>query len=525
MNMIGGSTFTGNSGVTYTSGLPQNVGNGDVRLALMNGWSPSGTIYIPNSYALAYPGITNVQKVMASPPTVAISTTNPAATGQEYNVCSGTATPSLDLSNFSITGAGNAVQSGTANPDWSFAAFNSVTANNNPAIQSGSNLVRVSVIFNSAQAAPLIAFRVKGLTGNITAKVNDQYVSLTPTAIPNNGVSNYYSLTFAAAGTYRIDVIADNVLSNFRFAGCWTGNKTDTVQPATIRGGKRILVMGDSITSATGAPNQSAGYVQCFAEYMGYDDVWPSGVGGVGILNAGASSTYQNHVQQDVIAFNPDEVIIAGFYNDNGFTGAPFYTALQQLVLTIQSSLPGCKIYIFGPYAPYGAGYQIGAATAAGFVAQRVMAAQLVAAMNSPLVRLLDPNTLPFYSSSNIAEAPLTYSITASAAAGATTLSTSANLNAGAQYQFADGSRFRVLSISGLTATIDKNPNAQASGATFVQCGTCWISGNGKSGATTGVGNADNYISSDGIHPNALGHLNLGITLGRLYIAAQSSEG
>src|SRR5579872_6409462 len=248
-----------------------------------------------------YPGLANVQQVMAAPPTVAISTTNPVATGQQYVVAGAGV---IDLSNFTITGAGNPVLAGTTSPDNGLVSFNSVTANNGTT-QNGSNVVRVSIIYNSVQAAPEIAFVLKGLTGNITAKINDKYVSLTPTAVPNNGALNYYSLTFAAAGTYRIDVIIDNVLNSGRFGGCWTVSKTDTIYPAPIRGGKRIIFLGDSVTSATGGGNQSAGFVQCFAEYMGYDDVWPAGIGGTGLTNNGSGSlTYIQRVQQDVIAFN-----------------------------------------------------------------------------------------------------------------------------------------------------------------------------------------------------------------------------
>lgn len=470
-----------------------------------------------------FPGLSNVQQVMASPPTVAISTTNPVATGQQYVVAGASV---VNLSNFSITGAGNPVLAGVSSPDNGLVAFNSVTANNGTT-QNGSNVVRVSVMFNSAQATPAIAFVLKGLTGNITAKVNDKYVSLTPTAVPNNGALNYYSLTFAAAGTYRIDVIIDNVLNSGRFGGCWTGSKTDTVYPAPIRGSKRILVLGDSVTSATGGGNQSAGFVQCFAEYMGYDDVWPAGIGGTGLINAGSSLTYVGRVQQDVIAFNPDEIIIQGFYNDGTFTTAAVQAALLTLIQTIQAVLPTCRIFIFAPYSPTGVGYQGGtsAPSSTAFVSQRAACNNVLGALNSSYVKLLDPSTLPFYNSSNIPAAPVTYNLTSSASANAGSLNVSAGLTAGAHYQFADGSRFRCLSSTGTVATVDNNPNVQANGASFVQCGTSWLSGNGKAGATTGVGNADNYIIADAVHPSSLGHLNLGLILARLYIAALSPLG
>lgn len=43
--------------------------------------------------------------------------------------------------------------------------------------------------------------------------------------------------------------------------------------------------------------------------------------------------------------------------------------------------------------------------------------------------------------------------------------------------------------------------------------GESWITGTGRVGATTGVGNADTYISSDGIHPSDAGHAYLAARL------------
>jgi hypothetical protein len=474
--------------------------------------TPSKRLTIP-------PGLANMQQVMATPPTVAISTTNPLATGQQYAVVDFQAHP--DLSNFAITGAGNATLSGGASPDNGLVSFNSVVANNGT-IQAGSNLVRVSVIFNSPAATPAIALVLKGIGGNITAKVDGKYVSLAPTAVPANGSLNFYSLTFAAPGVHRIDFIVDNVLNSFHFGGIWAG-KTDTVVPAPINGGKRILVMGDSITAATGATNQSAGWVQCFAEYMGYDDVWPAGVGGTGLLNTGAGSvTYQTRVQSDIIAFNPDEVIIEGFYNDGTFTGAQVQAALLSLVKIIMAALPACRITIMAPYSPVGVGFQGGtsAPTSSAIVAHRAACSAVVATINSPLVTTIDPSTLPFPNPS-----PVIYNLTAPATANTGSISQNTGLTPGATYQFADGSRFKCLTTTGVSATVDNVPNNELNQATFTQCGASWLTGNGFSGAPTGVGNADVMIATDHIHPVNAGHFALALVVGAAYTAQLNTLG
>lgn len=56
MLMLPGATFTGNSGITYTAvnGVSQEIGGGDVRQALIAGWSEI-TYPLTNSAALLSP--------------------------------------------------------------------------------------------------------------------------------------------------------------------------------------------------------------------------------------------------------------------------------------------------------------------------------------------------------------------------------------------------------------------------------------------------------------------------------------
>lgn len=56
MQMTPGTTFTGNSGTTYSSGLgQQEVGSADVRLALINGWLPAASAVPPTVAQLPDP--------------------------------------------------------------------------------------------------------------------------------------------------------------------------------------------------------------------------------------------------------------------------------------------------------------------------------------------------------------------------------------------------------------------------------------------------------------------------------------
>lgn len=60
-------------------------------------------------------------------------------------------------------------------------------------------------------------------------------------------------------------------------------------------------------------------------------------------------------------------------------------------------------------------------------------------------------------------------------------------------------------------------------GTVITPCPNCYLTGNGHQGATTGVGNADSLVFTDGIHPSPAGHLMLGAILGQAYAAQLNS--
>jgi lysophospholipase L1-like esterase len=486
----------------------------------------NGTVWLAGSLVLATtsqlikrpfvaPGAKNVQQVMSSPPTAAIVTTNPFTSGQFYGATNQTTqqpTAPYSTSHFSVTRSGNPlINAAGLFPNQQYINFNSVTSG-----LGGSNYYQVSTQFSGT----VVGIGVKGVTGSIYAKVADQYVSLTPTAIGTTGVINYYSLTFGAAVIdQRVDFIVSNIFGGAPFQGVYTGALTDTILPAEIRG-PRVIIIGDSLTTATGAGGQAQGYVQVFSEYLGWDDVWASGIGGTGLIATGSYVNYQSRITTDAIAFAPDEIIIAGFQNDTGSTVAAMTAALLNIITTIQAALPLCRITIFGPYSPYGLGYQSGnnSQSGTGYIGTRTAIAAALATVNSPLVRGIDLTNQPLLSTSTLpAQQVFTTTLTSSPAANATTFTTAIPLISGQNYVFPDGSRCRVLSVSGTTATVDRVQNAQTSGSVVTQAGSCYITGNGFSGGTTGVGNGDLTVYTDHIHLTNQGHFQMGCALAQAY--------
>lgn len=468
-------------------------------------------------------GMANVQQVMAAPPTVAISTTNPLAGAQVFSATNNSGNANFqfaDLSSFGVTCAGNPFVSGTSAPDPFFVAWNYVSASTGTlGTYNGGNTVKIRVVFTSSVATPVLVMQVKGISTVIYTKVNDQYTSLTPISVPNNGAVNYLSLTFAAPGTFLVEFIANDVLNAFRFGGMWTATG-DVLQPAQTRG-PRIIVMGDSFTTSTGG-GTAFGFVNVFSEYMGWDDVWSSGIGGTGLTAPGTTVVYQARVAQDIILFNPDEVIIQGFFNDGSSSNAAVQAALTTLIATIQTALPTCRVTVFGPCTTNGSGYQVGnnlpASTGVG--GQRYALAAAVASFNSPTVRMIDPTSFTVPALPLVAQTILN-----PVTSGATTFTFGAGQNGmpGTTYQFPDGSRTFIISVAGAVATVDKIPAAWPAGTIITPAPNCYMTGNGHQGATTGVGNADNLVFTDGIHPSPLGHLMLGAILGQAYAANLNS--
>lgn len=470
--------------------------------AILTGNGGVGTVTVNNTTGFASTPLTAIG---SAAPAVALSTTNPLAAGQQISPFLNS-NGSVNLSFCSIMRGGNPVIAGTTNPNFNFVQFPTVSATAGGSGYVGGNSIQVGVMHTGLT----IVLVLKGLSTNVTAKVNDQYVSLTPTAVPVNATINYYSLTFSTSAERRIDFIVDNVFGPFLFGGFFIG-QTDTIKPATIRG-RRVMIFGDSLPTGTGAASTALGFPGVFAEYLGWDDVWQSGIGGTGLINPGSYCTYGTRVLTDIVPFAPDEVIIEGFFNDGAFTGAQIQAALIALIASILSYLPTCRITVFGPYVNSGPGYWNGTVGTSGFNAVRAAIANAVAAFPGS-ASVIDPTSL------GPVLVPMVTTLTSSPGASATTFTAAGFVVAGSVMQFPDGSRCFVRSRSGFTATVDRVVNAQTSGATITQVANTELTGNGNIGAPTGVGNCDVMIAADGIHRSSAGHLCMGLLLGAAYVA------
>jgi hypothetical protein len=119
-----------------------------------------------------------------------------------------------------------------------------------------------------------------------------------------------------------------------------------------------------------------------------------------------------------------------------------------------------------------------------------------------------------------------TTTITSSPAAAATTFTVAGSLTPGEVYAFADGTRFRCLTNSGLPpstiVTESGIANAQTSGTSITQVGQSLWSGTGSNG--TGTGNSASFVQADGTHPTTAGAKAIGLTLANEFILATLAD-
>lgn len=430
-----------------------------------------------------------VRKVMTSPPTVLWTTVN-SITGRQWFANNGNYTGANGGggADFSFTRAGS-LKAGVSAPNYDAVLGTSVNYGSGG---KGQNVLAASFIHTG------IAFSVKilGYSTSVLVKVDDEYVTMTPQSYPNDGSVNYGIFTFAASARRRIEILMTcNNFNGSVFGGVFTA-ATDTVEPAQIRGCRSIFV-GDSfvegsLATATGA----SAYPVVFSEIMGWDDVWSSGVGATGFVAApGGKLKYFDRLSTDVIPYSPDIVVFQPSVNDAGSTASAVNTEALACFNYIRNNLPDCLIVCTSPMLSKAASY-----SPLNLLTQRALLKTTIQSVGGIFI---DLQQLPLPSHIT----PQSTTLTASRASGAGgTVSTAVALSSGNTYQFSDGTTFRVLSTAGLNATVDNIGTSQSNGATVTQVGSCLWSGTGYVGATTGVGNCDILVGSDGVHPTQAGH-------------------
>lgn len=434
---------------------------------------------------------------MASPPTATSGTSSTISSPRKWAAGSGTNTPGL------ANGVNPYFTYLRGAPDYSVGVASGVTFNNvtlTSAPTYGSTSFGVAFIHDGLEFEIILG----GNGTSFLLKVDDEYVSLTKTVIPNNSVSNYYKYAFAEAAERRIEIVGNNL----RFDGVNTG-QTDSLGAAVARGPKTIII-GDSFTE-----NQPTGWTTAFADAMGRDDVWGSGDGGTGYLatSSGKKPTFRGRILRDAIAYAPDEVGIVGLVNDSSFTAAALGAEAALLFAQLREALPRAVIWA----APNWKG-GVNTQTATNLDQKDAVKAAALAAG----VLWLDLLEMP------LAGTPLSGLMNQgynSGQAGSTGIRVKFVPQPGSTLQIGTGATRERIEVKSFSQAAPGIYNvifdgalqyAHVTGEPVVQVGNSFWSGSGNEGAPTGYGNSDIYVSDDDVHPSVLGYAAIGRAIARL---------
>lgn len=163
----------------------------------------------------------------------------------------------------------------------------------------------------------------------------------------------------SGGANYRLRVThASRRLRHYRVeiaGGYWRGvtcTTVDVVRAAPRPRRRRVVAVGDSITNGSGAAiagNNGTFQWRSWAVLLGQMqgvELIPSGIGGTGLINPGASQVGIARYATDVAALSPDSVIHAWGTNDTTYTSAERLTALRAYGAAAMAQTPTAKHYL-----------------------------------------------------------------------------------------------------------------------------------------------------------------------------------
>lgn len=245
-------------------------------------------------------------------------------------------------------------------------------------------------------AATVIVRLIAGQGANVRVLIDGQYTSLTGYAFTANGAVNYLTLPFASRAPQgrliELEVAAGNTQggsnSVMQFGGVYQAQNEQIWAPSK---GLRLIVAGDSYTNGVGAAINGDGLVAVAKDYLGIDDLWPSGLGGSGwiVRPSGTESALRDRLF-DITGNSPDLAVIMMGANEANLEGSTFngitvstlttQAEVTAQLLAIRAALPNLPIIVTGPW-------RFASATQRSRVAGYEAAISAgVAALNDPLI-------------------------------------------------------------------------------------------------------------------------------------------
>jgi lysophospholipase L1-like esterase len=367
--------------------------------------------------------------------------------------------------------------------------------------------------------APTFEVLCKGAAMTLRFRINGQYVTAGgggTVTTNSDGAIHYISVANGSRAFRRVEV---DFSANGAFGGVRTA-ATDTLTAIPASKQPRLLALGDSFVEATGATMAHTGFATTLAQLLGCVPV-PSGWGATGYIDSagGTKTTFRGRFATDVVPEAPDVIVFAGGINDYPDDTAANIGA--EALLLFQQSLaafPLAQQYVVSPF------WRNGVSTyPANLLATRDAIKASALAVGFTFLDLLEMPKIATFSTT----------LSAAISAGAATTTTVARVPTagnGAGFTFevgtgtANAERIVATSWTGggpftLTPTTTF-AKSHSSGDTVTLVGISFWTGTGKAGATTGNGNSDFLVGSDGVHPTQEGHDALAFALYDLIVSS-----
>lgn len=335
--------------------------------------------------------------------------------------------------------------------------------------------------------------------GNFDVKINNEYISASPIAATTGGFKYFY-IDFGSSYKKDIEIIVDK---NITFSGALTSQTGSISYPSETRGPRTIIVGDSFVEGYLSTYNGLSSWSGLMGDYLGWDDVWSSGLGSTGYITKASKATYRERLVHDVVENNPDVVIFTGGINDiySFCTYESVYDECMLLFSQAKQLMPNALIVVFSPFFIKGFSttsyrkYLDNAWTAIKKAANDT---------NCIYIDILE-QPLPQYVT------PISGVLSEATLANATTFKSNTMFGVKSSVTIEDD-RAEIAAVSGASAPFTYTLStgvlfdAHASGTDIKTVGNSYLTGSGKVGATTGYGCCDIVVGSDGTHYTDYGH-------------------
>lgn len=379
--------------------------------------------------------------------------------------------------------------------------------------RNGYSLRQFSVLLDDSA----IEILTQGAANRYYIKVDGEYLPDTlasPATLYHSATAanQWRKIDFGTRKVRRIDVIGGGGgADTLNFCG-FAINANGAINPAPIRG-PRVIIQGDSFSE-----NTLHSWTHWFAETMGWDDVWTSGVGGTGFLaNAGGGSLkFRDRLATDVAPWSPDIVIVLGGQNDLSTSAPALQVEAALYAATVRALMPNALLIgscnsARGPESLSATALAARDAIRDGFISgggiwlditeQPLYGAGAHTSLLSAVAAGRAGNTGVVTTTSGATGIPCVSTAEAPASEVGLRIGSTVDIGTGATRERKVVTGIAFSGGKPVYAFDGSFQYAHAAGEPVVEVGASYISGRGHAGAVTGWGTADLWCSDDTIHP------------------------